>query len=285
MINKVIFLQDIILQVGNITFSSDKFDVSASITENEENPRRAILSIYNVTLETEKNIFTIGQKVSISIYWYSTGETDVLYNGIVTDAYKVRVGSDIRFDILSDDGHSDVLNSYGVVNASKGEKMIDVVNKMVANSGIALGEFPDSLNKPHPSGRPYNLKGNVEDTVSKYLGSQYRISYKNNTINIFDKNQGYKNVYSISNAGLYDFPMRRVKRKNKDSKDLENNRKNFIVKSIPKSYFTIGTNIRVSGSDYIDDSPYIITSVDMVLDKLQSVATLVLSEKGKTTVE
>lgn len=262
-------MHNVVVSLGGAIFNSDKCDIQAQITEDMHNKRACIVTIYNINKETENFFFEIGQNIKVAIEWINRNYSqEVFFNGQVFDSYKTRDNEgNVSFTILCDDGGR-VAEQVNIKNVPKGSNMLSVVKDMVASvKGVTLSHTPPSLNAPHPSARPASYTGQIDNMIGDYLPAIYRVVYKDNTINIYEYNKGYGNSYSVSSDLFYGYPTRYVKTINNEPEDRDSKRKRYNISMLPFSWITRGNKISVTDSKQMPNTPHIIDSVSIELNK------------------
>jgi hypothetical protein len=167
-------------------------------------------------------------------------------------------------ECLLQDGIVDAINSPVSTSATQGSTKLKVVQDMLNGGKIELGQYPESLKTTHSSSGSTFIQGDAKTEVQRYLGRKYIVSYKDNKMNIYERTRSLIGNNIISASLLYDYPKRQM---SADSQDRSKITKEYEIQVLPRPTFTLGTQVKIVGSKYIDEKFYTIKNVSTTLSK------------------
>lgn len=290
MANEIRFLHNIVVDINGTVFSTEFIDIEVDIKDTEDEPRNCTVNLYMIDYDKHHSILSGGNSCKIYIQYPLLNKMDLYYSGKILYSYPNQVAEDTVFTLFCDDGYVETLNSYTDVSVTSGVPMLETVNKMLKEANAKLGEYPESLKNNHPSNKSQFIKGDISTQLSRYLGSNYVVTYKDNIISIFERNSSLGHRTIITTEDLFETPRKQVGYESRERK--ENKTKNntvlklqYFIKSIPNPNFSLGKQIKVIGSKYIEEKFYSISQCSFSLNKNEVSCSMELSEIGEEKKE
>lgn len=258
------FIYDIIVQVGDRLISTEFIDIEVSITDNEESGRICNVTFYNLKRDTISFLKETDSQIKVSILYNTTQLLEDYFFGKIQFVNDNREGADMVTICTCQDGIIDAINSPVSVSARSGTTRAQVIQDMVADSNVTLGQFPESLNTPHSSFGSNFISGELHSELQKFLGRKYVVTYKDGVVNIYERIGSLMQNNIVSSKLLYDFPKRQI---SMDTKNKNAIRKEYSIKVLPRPSFARGTQIKIVGSKYIDENFFTISKASFTLNK------------------